>query len=163
MVSLFFEEQMFGRNTNKRRDMRIRSIVFLSEIFGGKSNNQQTRTINTEFGGQRVEFENSSIASLSLGIEKKGYPKLQALSELTLAEGAIPCDFDGVCVLGFVVGVVGGGEFQCSMNNTNNTNRYHAPYFNSSAQEKETQFSLCGMEVGRVEASGWDSSKQYVL
>lgn len=104
MVSLFFEEQMFGRNTNKRRDMRIRSIVFLSEIFGGKSNNQQTRTINTEFGGQRGEFENSSIASLSLGIEKKGCPKLQALSELTLAEGAIPCDFDGVCVLGFVVG-----------------------------------------------------------
>ena len=52
MVSLFFEEQMFGRNTNKRRDMRIRSIVFLSEIFGGKSNNQQIRTIHTEFGGQ---------------------------------------------------------------------------------------------------------------
>ena len=111
-----------------------------------------------------MEFENSSIASLSLGIEKKGYPKLQALSELTLAEGAIPCDFDGVCVCwGLWWGVVGGGEFQCSMNNTNNTNRYHAPYFNSSTQEKETQFSLCGMEVGRVEASGWDSSKQYVL
>ena len=102
---------MFGRNTNKRLDMRIRSIVFLSEIFGGKSNNQQTRTINTEFGGQRGEFENSSIASLSLGIEKKGYPKLQALSELTLAEGAIPCDFDGVCV-----GVCGRGWLEGSFN-----------------------------------------------
>ena len=66
------------------------------------------------------------------------------------------------------VGVCGGGwleagSFNAAMNNTNNTNRYHAPYFNSSTQEKETQFSLCGMEVGRVEASGWDSSKQYVL
>ena len=101
----------FCRNTSKRRDMRIKSIVCWSEIFGGKSNNQQTLTINTEFGGQKGEFENSIIASLSLGIDKKRYQKLQALSELTLAEGAIPCDFDGVCV-----GVCGRGWLEGSFN-----------------------------------------------
>ena len=91
--------------------MKIKSKVCWSEIFGGKSNNQQTRTIHIEFGGQKGEFENSIIASLSLGIDKKRYQKLQALSELTLAEDAISCDFDGVRV-----GVCGRGWLEGSFN-----------------------------------------------
>ena len=91
--------------------MKINSIICWSENFGGKSNNQQTRTINTEFGGQKGEFESSIIASLSLGIDKKRYQELQTLSELTLAEGAISCDFDGVRV-----GVCGRGWLEGSFN-----------------------------------------------
>ena len=72
MVFYSLKSKCFCRNTNKRRGMRIKSIVCWSEIFGGKSNNQQTRTINTEFGGQKGEFENSIIASLGPAIIKAG-------------------------------------------------------------------------------------------
>ena len=38
-----------------------------------------------------------SIASSSLGDRKKGYPKRQALWELTLALGCFPFDFEFFC------------------------------------------------------------------
>ena len=48
---------------------------------------------NTKSGGQRgVGLGISSIASSSFGDRKKGYPKRQALWELTLALGRVPVD-----------------------------------------------------------------------
>ena len=76
-----------------------------------KTNKQQPGVWWTE----GVGFGISSIASSSLGDRKKGYPKRQALWELTLALGRFPFDFvffcSGVCV--FQRGLMDFGEFGC--------------------------------------------------
>ena len=64
----------------------------VSFLFGAAQEKKPTH-IPGVWWTEGVGFGISSIASSSLGDRKKGYPKRQALWELTLALGRFPCGF----------------------------------------------------------------------
>ena len=65
----------------------------VSFLFGQHKTKKPTNNKPGVWWTEGVGFGISSIASSSLGDRKKGYPKRQALWELTLALGRFPFDF----------------------------------------------------------------------